>query len=407
MVSAAVQQEEVALQSIGLKGTADFARGRLILGMDKLHGVHQTDAAHIPDHVVFILESVQIGPHDLAHFPAVLQYTAFIQLFQNGQRGCTGDWVSAEGSAMSALGPLVHNLILAEYRAQRQAAGDGLGRGKDVGFHTQCLPGKEVACTAKSALDLVENQKDAVLVAQVPYILQPFNGGNHIAALSLNWLHDNTGHHRGVHDLLEQIVELGHVLLGTLAVLHLIGGAEQVGVLGEVHAGHHGLVVLAVGGVGGGDGRGSHGAAVERILHGDDDRAMSGVLGQLHGAFVGFRAGIGKIHLIFPTGLLHQLLHQGGIGLVVEHIVPRVDQRMQLLLSSGDDLGVAVPQRVAGDSRCKVQNLPSILGIEVTAFPSDDARRRIAVERHRRHQILQSFVLCQHVKSPPLLGIPD
>ncbi|SCI85299.1 Uncharacterised protein [uncultured Flavonifractor sp.] len=363
MVGAAVEQQQITLQSLSLDGGAQGPVGSVVLRLNELDGVHQAQAAHIPNDIVLLLQVIELAADNFAHLLHILKDAALIQLFQNRQGGRAGNGVAAVGSAVSALGPLVHDLLLAKDSGQRQAASDGLRGGKNVRLYAQSLPGVQVAGAAKARLDFVKDQHDAVFVTQLTDILQPLHWGDHIAALALNRLHHDRRYHRGIHDLLEDLIKLSEILLGALAVLHLVGSPEQIGILGKVDAGHHGLVVLAVGSVGSGNSRGCHGTAVEGVFHGDDDRTLGCVLRQLHGALVGLSSGVGEIHLVLIAGLLHQLLHQSSIGLIVQNVMSGVDQSMQLLLSGSDHLGVAVAEGVRGNTGCHIQNLPAILRI--------------------------------------------
>ena len=56
-----------------------------------------------------------------------------------------------------------------------------------------------------AALNFVKNQKDSVLVAQSPQIVEESGRRNHVAAFALNRLHDDGRHFLGRHRRLEQL----------------------------------------------------------------------------------------------------------------------------------------------------------------------------------------------------------
>ncbi len=74
------------------------------------------------------------------------------------------------------------------------ARGDALGQHDQVRHDTpKCSGGEHLAGAAHARLDLVEDQQDAVFVADVPQALQELAGGHDVAALALDGLEHDGG----------------------------------------------------------------------------------------------------------------------------------------------------------------------------------------------------------------------
>ncbi len=249
-------------------------------------------------------------------------------------------------------------------RADGHAGAERLRHGAGIGLHTVILMREELAGAAGADLDLVEHEEDALLVAQVAQALQELlRGGTH-AALALDGLGQD-GADVFVHDVLDglEVVELG-----------------------IAEAGGQGLEV-AVDGILTGGGAGGEGAAVEGVLHRDDDEALGmavilGVLaGELDLAFVGLGAGVGKEDLIKAAVLDDELRGLDG-GLIVE-VVGAVEDGLRTLLQALDDGGMAVAETVDGDAADEIEVLVAVLVEDVDALAAlhgDGHTDMVAVE---------------------------
>ena len=208
---------------------------------------------------------------------------------------------------------------------------------------------EELAGTAGADLDLVEHEEDALLVAQVTQALQELLGSRTHAALALDGLGQD-GADVFIHDVLDglEVVELG-----------------------IAEAGGQGLEV-AVDGILTGGRASREGAAVEGVLHRDDDEALGmavilGVLaGELDLAFVGLGAGVGKEDLIKAAVLDDELRGLDG-GLIVE-VVGAVEDGLRTLLQALDDGGMAVAETVDGDAADEIEVLVAVLVEDVDAL---------------------------------------
>ena len=84
-------------------------------------------------------------------------------------------------------------LLLGEARADGKAAAQPLGRRHDVGLDAGPFMGEELAGAAHAALDLVEEQQQAVFVADGAQALQIFARGRAQAAFALHRLDQDRG----------------------------------------------------------------------------------------------------------------------------------------------------------------------------------------------------------------------
>ena len=214
---------------------------------------------------------------------------------------------------------------------------------------------EELAGAAGADLDLVEHEEDALLIAQVTQALQEFLGSGTHAALALDRLGQD-GADVFIHDVLDglEVVELS------------IAEAGGQGLEVAVHR------ILA------GGRAGREGAAVEGVLHRDDDEALGmavilGVLaGELDLAFVGLSAGVGEQHLVEAAVLDDELRGLDG-GLIVE-VVGAVQDRVGALFEALHDRGMAVTETVDGDTADEVEVLVAVLIEDVSAFAALDGK---------------------------------
>ena len=134
---------------------------------------------------------------------------------------------------------------------------------------------------------------------------------------------------------------------GADVLVHDVLDGLEVVELSIAEAGGQGLEV-AVHRILAGGRAGREGAAVEGVLHRDDDEALGmavilGVLaGELDLAFVGLSAGVGEQHLVEAAVLDDELRGLDG-GLIVE-VVGAVQDRLGALLEALDDRGMQWPR---------------------------------------------------------------
>ena len=83
-----------------------------------------------------------------------------------------GQRIAAEGGAVDAGGHADGRLVGRKAGAHREAAADALGDRHEVGRDAGPFMGEQLAGAADAALDLVEDQQQAVLVAELAQPLQ-------------------------------------------------------------------------------------------------------------------------------------------------------------------------------------------------------------------------------------------
>src|SRR3989449_10958353 len=117
-----------------------------------------------------------------------------------------------------------------EHRADRDAVGEGLREGHDVGLDPRVLVRPEPARPGDPGLDLVEDQERPRLVAELAEPGQVVVVGNVDASLPLDRLDDDrrrTVVERALHGaevVVRHVLEAGDERLEALAVLLLAGG---------------------------------------------------------------------------------------------------------------------------------------------------------------------------------------
>ena len=92
-----------------------------------------------------------------------------------------------------APGRPVHQLGAGDGRAQRHAAGDAFGQRDHIRDRAEMLGGEHLAGASHAALDLVENQQDAVVVGHPAQLVEELLGRHDVAAFALHRLDEDGG----------------------------------------------------------------------------------------------------------------------------------------------------------------------------------------------------------------------
>src|SRR5581483_7258463 len=164
-----------------------------LLVFDNLDPDHKTAAANVADN------GVPGGPisHSFHHVTSDLggiAHQAFaLDHVERRQRGSDADRVAAECGRVRTRNP-VHNLGFTDHNPQRHSRRDALRAANDVGVYARMFDGPPFSGAPDSALHFVDDQQDAMPVADSPQFLHEDIRGNDISAFPLNRLHENGRH---------------------------------------------------------------------------------------------------------------------------------------------------------------------------------------------------------------------
>ena len=268
----------------GRRGRAPFAVRH------QFQADHQPLAPHIADGRVahgHLSERV----HHVRALGARVLDAAVLQHIDGGQRRRRRNGIAAVGVAVRARRPGV-DAAPRDDAAQRDAAGDALGRADDVRLHAPVLDGPPLACAPHARLHLVHNQQDVVLIAHLAQTREETGRRHHVTALALDRLHQDAGHILGRHQALEH--HLLQVVDDGVAVVLVLGTGHQLRAIriGVGHVGHvgDGREAFALHGLARRKGQRSQRAPVEAAHEADEAAAVGVVMGQLDGSLHRFCA---------------------------------------------------------------------------------------------------------------------
>ena len=227
------------------------------------------------------------------------------------------------------------------------------------------------SCATQAALDLVRDQQRAALAAEFLGRLQEFFADGHDAALALHGFDQDRRNARR-----EALAEVGHVVQ-----TH------------KLYARHERLERFAV--LFGPSGRQrAERASVKRVFERQDLDAIevSGMLlagigaRQFHRAVGDLGARVGKEDALEPGQRSKLLGERGLIGMVEE--IGDVEQRLRLVAQDGENLRMAVAERVHRQPTQKIQVFPAALVVEIASL-SPDRQDGQAVIGRNQHALLE------------------
>ena len=274
------------------------------------------------------------------------------------------------------------HILGGERGAYGHAIGQSLGHRHDVGRHSRVLICPELARTPHARLDLVEDEQDARLVAELAQPGQIAVVGHVDPALALDGL-DQHGRGPAVDRALEslEVIEID--------VLEAAGQRFEA------------VMVLLL--RGGGDG--GEGPAVEAPPHADDVAAIARPVllgpfpGELDGRLVRFGARVREEDAV-GEGMLAEELGQLRLLRDVKQ-VGHVEEGRRLLAQGAHDLGVAVAERGHRDPAGKVQVLLAVRVPDPRPLPSHEGDRVPLGEGHEVLVRQLEHPLRVHSLSPP------
>jgi hypothetical protein len=113
---------------------------------------------------------------------------------EDGERRRLRDRVADVRAADRRVARRVHDLGLAEHAGERQASRDRLRDRDQVGLDAVVLDAEHPARCGRSRLHLVDDEDDAVLVAESPHALDELRRRDHESALALDRLEHDRRH---------------------------------------------------------------------------------------------------------------------------------------------------------------------------------------------------------------------
>ncbi len=203
---------------------------------------------------------------------------------------------------MRAGRPLGHDRARSGDRAERHARRQPLGQHQDIGNNPGMLQCEELAGPAETGLDLIEDQHDAVFIADRAQPLQEAGRRDDVAAFSEDrFNHDRGGFLRRRLGL-QQVAQLIDGIAAAMAPVRWTGCAqgspirdghgplrdravETVGVRRSEDPGRQRLIARAITGLAHRHRHRHVGASMKRALKRDDIRAAGRLFGQLHRGF--------------------------------------------------------------------------------------------------------------------------
>ena len=141
---------------------------------------------------------LQPGFHGGADGIGALDELLLLDHVQHRQGGGAGDRRAGIGAAEPArLGGVDHRGT-ADHGREREAAGQRFGDGDHVGLHAGMLDAEHPAGAAEAGLHLVDDQQDAMAVAERAQAFEQFGGGGDEAAFALHRFQHDGGDARGL-----------------------------------------------------------------------------------------------------------------------------------------------------------------------------------------------------------------
>jgi len=132
----------------------------------KHQALNKSASASLASRGIFSYQSLKLLMQIAADAGDVLQQTLFFHRCQILKANAAREWASAKRGAMLPRRNRRSEVLLRKKRSERQSRSDRLCNGHDVGYNAEALEGKDRSRTAKSALNLVEDQSGSVLVGK-------------------------------------------------------------------------------------------------------------------------------------------------------------------------------------------------------------------------------------------------
>ena len=226
---------------------------------------------------------------------------------------------------------------------------------------------KPFARAPKPRLDFIEDEQDAVLVADLAQALHEGDRRDNISTLAQHRFDQDGGGLFGSGLRGEQIFELFQRILGGFCFRHL--QAEGIRERRDKHARRQRTKARAIDRLGCGQRHRAGRAPVEGAAEDDDVLPACGDARDLDRILQRFRAGVGKEEESIEGGtILRSSSISCSIGLWMTMIRLRMQEKPSLFADGFDHFRVAVTGIGHADAAGEVQQFPSIIGVDVGAF---------------------------------------
>ena len=386
----------------------------------QFHGAGQPQAADADDVRQPLDGRVHGVAQHLPHLPGALEQVLLLVQVQRGQGGGTGHRVAGVGVAVEELDGVIGRVAVcahhgvvdavgADHAAHgHDAVGDALGEVQHVGLHAVEIGAEAGAQTAEAGDDLVEDQQDAVLVADLS---EPFQVAlrRDVPARAAGHRLDDDGRHvarvvqrqDAVLQLQQDVFLPGRLLVVDVGMVDRVVDEAQV-----VHARQQRRAVDLAVGRNAADRHAAEAHAVVAPLTADEDVAVAltpgAVVGQrhLHGGVGRLGAGIAEQHLVQVAGRHGRDRFGGQEGLVVAHAEGgAVVQRVELLLDGLVDRLAVVARAHAPEAGDAVDDLAAVVRGEVHAVGGHEHARvflEAAVGREGQPLVVHAEIVVGH-----------
>lgn len=149
--------------------------GKRVGSRTEFDGSHEANASHISNKVFGLLGGGKLveGGEELlgSSCNILLNLTRSID-FLSGDTGCTGNGVTGISATQRTNVKGIHELLGGGDTGEGETVGDTLGEDKDVGSEIgNGTDGKVLAGSEETSLNFIDNEKDAVLVANLSKML--------------------------------------------------------------------------------------------------------------------------------------------------------------------------------------------------------------------------------------------
>ena len=305
-----------------------------------------------------------------------LDEVVLLHRLDRGQGRSTGDGVAAVRAAEAAGVDGVHDVGATGEAGERHPPRDALGGRDEVGDDPLVVAREPVAAAAEAGLHLVGDEQDAVVAAPLRQRREEAGRRHDETALPLDRLDDDGGAVLLADLGVDLVGDVGEGLVG--AVLRATRPAVRVGHRHPVQLTGERPEPVLVRHVLRGHREGEVGAAVVRVVEGDDARPTGEVPRHLHGVLDGLGPRVEQCRalVVVARGELVELLRDLDVLLVGVDHEARVREGVDLLGDGVDDPLVAVADGRHRDARAEVDELVAVGVTQDAARPLGDVDRQ-------------------------------